>query len=284
MTDSPQTALADVKTSDEPRHARLTGVAGATFDDFGREFLRLLASPDFGEKPYAVMGKQKGAAAKEIARAGIVAMLSRGTFLRSSHRALKEHVRLVKEQDNVRRAAHDAGKKIKRLRDAQQTVATLQRKIRALDQNLSEIVAESVRQHFDNAHRQLEQASCRLLGVEKHFGSSVHPEERGKHDKNASGKNKYKLGWKPLLRPFDYDLDTLRKKAPEQWLFETLNVKLKHIFRRASTTVSDITRYKIIAAVMGSGGLGAVNPEKIKEYFIEKNKAHKASARKMQPA
>jgi len=292
MTHSSRIAHADVKTSDnartvnsiEPKDAAPRRVEVSKFDDFRGQFLRLLASPDFGEKPYAVMGKQKGAAAKEIARTGIVAMLSSATFLGSSHQALKERIRLVNEQGNVHRAARDAGKKIERLRHAQQTIGALQRKIRAIDESLSEIVAETVRQHFDNAYDQLERANCRLLGVEKRFGSSIHPEERGEHDKKALDKNKYKLGWQPLSRPFDYDLETLRKKAPEQWLTETLNLKLKHIFRRASTTVSDITRYKIIAAVIRSGGLDPISPETIKEYFVTKNKAEEASARKMHPA
>jgi hypothetical protein len=112
--------------------------------------------------------------------------------------------------------------------------------------------------------------------------SHIHPALRQKHDK-GSKKSKYEVSqFKSLLPKFDYELDSLKKKAPQQWLLTALDSELRREFSQAKTKVFGITRHRVIAAILKSGGAPAISAETIKEHFVEQRKPTKPPARNSQ--
>jgi hypothetical protein len=109
--------------------------------------------------------------------------------------------------------------------------------------------------------------------------SHIHPALRQKHDK-GSEKSKYRVSqFKSLLPQFNYELDSLKKKAPQQWLLTALDSELQRQFRHANTKVSGITRHRVIAAILKSSGAPAISAETIKQNFVEKRQLTKPPAR-----
>jgi predicted transcriptional regulator len=247
---------------------------------FQRQFLDELSSPTFGGDIYSVHQYSKTAGAKELERTGAIDILRKKGFLHRVYQALKEHARLLREQDKVHHESAEMGKSIKRLRDAQKTLQDIQKTIGELDKRLENVLTWPFRQrYFDTAVRELEIVEAKLSGLERTQASQIHPALRQKHDR-AAATSKYEVSkFKSLLPRFDYELDSLKKKAPQQWLLATLDSELQRRFKRATKQVTSTTRYRIISAVLKSGGLQPISPLTVKDNLAEETQRKTTSAR-----
>jgi hypothetical protein len=99
-----------------------------------------------------------------------------------------------------------------------------------------------------------------LLEVEEDAGSELHPAESDGYKKSK---------WELWIREFNYDLDTLKQKAPDQWLVRKLDTALKKLFSRAQNRVPEMTRYRVIAALCRAGGIKMIEPSAIKQFFLQ---------------
>jgi len=248
--------------------------------EFRDAFLPKIEARDFGD-PGSLPELETDAltpGAKELRTFGAIAELRAPSQLQRFHRLLREYERLIKEKDEVRRTSHSASRAITKLRNARKTLATLQRRTLEVDAQLETLMDWSFREHLHVASKEFEIAGDLLLDLEKTQASTVHPTERRVHDKREP-KSKYQTSpWKQLIKPYNYNLESLKKKAPQQWLVEALNSALANRFKGAYA-LSDLTRYRIIAAAWMSGGLGTIQVLTIKEYFMDK--AKNSSARKI---
>src|ERR1017187_8166646 len=113
---------------------------------FQRQFLDELSSPTFGGDIYSVHQYSKTAGAKELERTGAIDILRKKGFLHRVYQALKEHARLLREQDKVHHESAEMGKSIKRLRDAQKTLQDIKKTIADLDNPLEHLLAWPFRQ------------------------------------------------------------------------------------------------------------------------------------------
>ena len=283
MTDSPRATAADGEnTTIEKRSPASACVKVNTFQTFQHKFLREMSSPHFGDDIYSVDQYSKTAGAKELEKTGAKDILSKDTFLRCAHKLLREYARLINEQKQVRQVSADMGRSIKKLRDSQKTLQRLHKNILALDERLGSTLTVACRRHLDKAVTELMFVEDVLRDREKTQSSHIHPALRQKHDR-GSQRSKYEVSqFKSLLPSFDYELVSLNGKAPQQWLLITLDSELQTQFKRANPKVSDITRHRVIAAVLKSGGLPAISAETIKQHFIEKRKPAKLPARNSQ--
>jgi hypothetical protein len=250
-----------------------------TLTNFREAFLREIEARDFGD-PGSLPEYQADAltpGARELRTTEAIAALRAPSLLQRFHRLLRKYERLMKEQDEVRRTSHDASRVITKVRNARKTLTTLKLKTLALDAQLETLMDWQFREHLHAASKEFGIAADLLEQLEKTQASTIHPAERAVHDKKEP-KSKYQTSpWKQLIKPYDYDLQSLKKKAPQQWLFEELNSALIARFK-GNLELSDLTRYRIIAAACTSGGLGTIQPLTIKEYFV--GKAKNPSARK----
>lgn len=283
MTDRSRTALAAVENTlvKESATAR-PSVNVTTFKLFKQKFLRELSSRHFGGDVYSVDRYSKTAGARELERTGAKDILSSDDVLHRIHQRLRDYARLLKEQEKVQQVSAEMGTLIKRLRDAEKTLQQIQKNIKALDKRLENILTVPCRTHLDKAVTELRFVEDVLWDWETTQSSHIHPALRQKHDKE-SGKSKYEVSqFRSLLPKFDYELDSLKKKAPQQWLLKKLDSDLRRRFKRANPKVPDTTRHRVIAAILKSGGVPPISANTIKEHFIEKRKPAKAPARNSQ--
>jgi hypothetical protein len=251
-----------------------------TFKEFCGAFLPDIAARDFGD-PGSLPELEVDVlspGAKELQTSGAIAVLRAPSLLHRFHRLLRECERLIKEQDKVRRTSRSASQLITKLRNARKTLKTLQKSVLRTDGQLEKLMGWKFRDHLYAACKQLELAADLVEELEKTQASTIHPADRRAHDKREP-KSKYQTSaWKQLIKPYDYDLESLKKKAPQQWLVEALNSALAARFR-GDLELSDLTRYRIITALCQAGGLDPIQALTIKEYFMDK--AKNSAARKM---
>jgi hypothetical protein len=251
----------------------------ATFETFKIEFLRILGQPDFGEAPGSILPGKQSAGAKELVNSGANIYLQKESSARALYKLVRKYKQLVEEQPTVRQVSREASRAIAKFRDGQKTLATLGRRVEALDHSFEMDLDWETRDHFYNAIKELESVADKLLELEKQQGSAMHSARRQVHDRAVGADLKYQTsGWQTLLPPYDYELEALGKKAPQQWIVETLNSKLISNFTRAKIHVSQMTRYRVLSAVCSAGGIEAPSASTIRQYFIDR--ARRQSARK----
>ncbi len=257
------------------------GVQVPTFKTFQQVFTRELSSPHFGERKHDIEPGSKSAGAKELEHAGVKGILLKTAFLHRVHRLLRECARLMQEQGKVCGVSANLGRSVRKYRDAQKTLLRLQKQVRTLRAHLERDLAPHVLEHLDTAAKELMFAEDVLFDAETTQSSRIHPDLRRKHDKDTP-ETKYELRFQSLLPAYDYELDSLNKKAPHQWLVETLDRTLQRCFVRGHKRVTDTTRYRIISAILKSSGLDPIFPPSIKEYFRDRTRRKKAHARNSQ--
>jgi hypothetical protein len=266
----------------EESHASKADFKVSTFKDFRQAFTQQLSLPYFGEKDiYSVDQHSKSAGAKELQKSGAKDVLLKAAFLRRVHRLLREYARLVQEQKKVCQVSADLGRSIKKYRDDQKTLRSLQKGIAKFitRQKKEHLLAAHVLDHLEKARKELRFVEDVFADVEKTQASYVHPEMRRKHDTGAP-RTKYEISkFKPLLPQFDYELHSMRKKAPMQWLLATLDLELRRSFRCEQKEVTEITRYRVISSILKSAGLKPIPALTIKELLTNETLRKNALAR-----
>ena len=112
----------------------------------------------------------------------------------------------------------------------------------------------------------LSKAESELRETRQFLSAMLHPAQR-----KAPAQ---KVRWEHALKSHKYDLPTLGAKAPDKWLYETLNRSLMERLQRSKIT--DITRYRIMTALFQAFGLPPIKPTTFEEYFREKATKQKA--------
>jgi hypothetical protein len=254
----------------------------STFNTFREGFLREIVLPEFGEDIDSIDENSRSPAAKELTETGAERILSNNGFLHFVHGLLGKYSRLPEEQRTVRRVSAKVGQSIKRLRDATKTMSRLQGEIKELDKRLANVLTLECRLRFDNAIKELKYIEGSLSSLESIEASHIHPEIRKRHDKTAGKKLKFRLSFKSLVPRCDYELDSLKKKAPQQWLIEAIDAELSRQFKNAQVKISNMTRYRIIVELMVAGGLSEISAQMIKQHFVEKRTPTQRPARNSQ--
>ena len=156
--------------------------------------------------------------------------------------------------------------RITKLRNTQKTLATIHETIKELYFRL-EPRTWDVPHEFEEILEKLNLCTDKLLKREHYLVWALHPKTR---------KRDYTVSRWALPNLSEYTLQTLRTKAPDQWLIETLNSELVSLFSGAAS-VSEMTRYKIISALLKTGAEQTIDYGTIKQHFVSrKNLSAKA--------
>lgn len=270
---SPKAKKAKLGDADSPERC----VEIPTSEFFRQVLTRELSSSHFGEHKHALPKDSKSAGARELEKTGAKEFLLKTTFLRRIYHLLTECARLMKEQAKVRDESASLGISIKQYRDAQKKLQSLQNDIAKLTHRIerSNLLSPHKLKHLFVAMEELQAAEDALGNTEQATASKIHPDLRLKHDRSA--KERYEFRWQSLLSPYDYELDSLHKKAPEYWLMNTLDSEIKRSFRHKHVKLTAATRNKIISAILKSSGFDPISPARIKEYFATMAREKKAA-------
>jgi hypothetical protein len=228
------------------------------FESFRKIFLDNVRSKTFAEESFPEPGAQSPAA-KELRKSGADSAFS-DNFLRSIHRLLREYFRLVNEQSVVRGIKKKNSAKIIKLGDALRTVQAVRARLKMVEANTRELISWEV---WPRVQQALEDCESSVRNIREYWMAEIHPTERDFIFP--------KVKWELVLKPYNYELATLKKKAPDQWLYETLNARLEEKLKPFK--ISDMTRYRIMSALLAPDGVN-VKAITLKQYFS----AQKAAA------
>ena len=246
-----------------------------SFKQFTASFLRELKRRDFGDPPGSLpiddeVARSPGA--KELKDSGALGAISTIGFRRSVHSVLRRYEHQLQMRDEVESFAGRASKFISRFRFAQKTLKSIQRKIQTLDGQLESYLSWDLRERLYRAIKELETFEDQIFISERELASTMHKSKREAHDRKVPVSLKYQLSPWMQFPPYSYDLDSLSKKAPQQWLIEEIDSVLLHKFNGNGVHVSTITRYRIIAAICKAAKFDAVDPLAIKQHLLQKKK------------
>jgi hypothetical protein len=223
-----------------------------SFEKFLNLFLTDLQSPTFGAEPHSQQPGTRSPAAKELDRNGVRDVFTR-SYLKSVYNLLNEHARLKREQGRIHNLTRQNSRKLVKLRNAIRTVTSAKGRFKTVEKNTQGIVDPAV---WERVQRVLSDCEAEMQSCEEYLASMLHPAERRSY---AS-----KVRWEPILKLYDYKLQALKKKAPDQWLYGTLNNRL--VKKLAKLKISDMTRYRIMSAVLLTCGID-VKPTTFKLCF-----------------
>lgn len=117
-------------------------------------------------------------------------------------------------------------------------------------------------ENLENACRGLEECEEQLLQQEKRSIAELHVKETQRYPMHLL------LRWEVLTKESGYDLETLRKKAPEQSLIFQLDIWLDKKLSRRGVRLPEMTRYRVITTLCRAGGLDGIQPFAIKQFFL----------------
>jgi hypothetical protein len=229
----------------------------ATFASFQQSFREALNSDEFGAEEHETRPGELSTAKNELMAKRKVKLLGSDRFLESVHAIFVEYSRLVPEQSKVRDVGRQRRAEIKKLRDRQRSFKTCVKTIKAL---ADEFKTNHRLDIGDGLLRALDESENRVKDRESDLIMDMHESDWSEIHRPR--------GFVPVLKPYNYRLASLRKKAPRQWLWIALSKKLKAYFRRAKPgCVSALTTYRIIGALESAAGIKSAHPEAIKQFL-----------------
>lgn len=236
-----------------------------TYDQFSKRFMKEIRRRHFGASPYETRQYELSPGAKELRHTNARPVLETNKFLRLTFGLIRESVRLEAEQSRVSEITKETSPKISSLRDAQKSLKSMAKGTGDVHRRMANLVGWDIKKHLQTATNELTLAIDKLEHIERTLTSGLHPASKVPPAYKRSQ-------WEVLIMRFDYELETLHKKAPRHGLYEELASELQRIFDATKITISDITRYRIIAALVTASGIGPINPATVKQYFDDKNK------------
>jgi hypothetical protein len=221
-----------------------------SFEEFHKSFLGTLQSPLFADsetsKPSGI-----SAATKELRKKRGYDIFTKG-FLRSIYKILREHSELRDEQPRVQGTAKKLNLKLAALRNEMVAVQAMKRSLGKSEPNTKDLPLAEGRNRLRAALLDYE---SEIRKHQEYFNSMVNPAVR----KTTLGR----VRWEPVLKLDKYSLPTLKKKAPDQWLYERLDQILKR--KMQPLRISKMTRYRVMSALLESVGL-EIKPITFKQH------------------
>jgi len=235
--------------------------AKSRFETFRNTFLRLISSPHFGEpREYQPRDANSTSPAyRELQKTGLLSSLRSVDFLLGLHQAVGDHARLEAEKPKVRQVARTARPIVGDYRYAQQRLERIKRELEEFNSKYGKLFEHQVNEHIHSALEHVDVFKCLIADREKRWISRVHTKLRKPKDVPSK--------WDPLLKDYEYELDSLHVRAADHWLWRVLYHRLGQFNGSTSKQLSDMTRFKLISAVCEAAGIGRVEPTAIKEYL-----------------
>lgn len=191
---------------------------------------------------------------------GVESALLEDQFMRNIYRLIEESERLTAERPKAKKVTRDTRPTLTKLRNVRKTVQIVRRKFSLRQTSTGTAIHAEV---WGRLYQALDAFEDEVREKEQHLVGNLHPEERKPHDTPPR--------FEALVRTFHYPLKSVRKKASDQWLYESLNTTL--IETLSGKGISDMTRYRLISAFLSASGR-EVKPITLKQYFHSKKSAN----------
>ncbi len=211
-----------------------------SFEEFHKSFLGKLQSPHFGDPPYSEPNKPS-AATKELKKRGGYAIFTQ-EFLSSIYQILYEYCQLKDVQPHVNGSAKHANRKLAALWNEMKAVQAMKRSLEKSERNTLGLPLAEGRNRLRTALLDYE---SEIRRHQEYFNSLVNQAVR----KPALGQ----VRWEPVLKLDKYSLPTLKKKAPDQWVYDRLDQILEREMQ--PLRISKMTRYRVMSALLESVGV-----------------------------
>jgi hypothetical protein len=233
--------------------------AKRTFETFRNGFLRLISSPHFGEpREYQPTNADSTSPAyRELQNTGLLSSLRSADFIRGLYQAIKKHARLEAEKPKVRQVARTARPIINDFRYAQKRLERIKHDLEELNLKYPKLWVPQLNEHIHTAIGHVEAFKCLLADREKLWISGIHSKLRKPEDVPSK--------WDPLLKGYEYELDSLHIRAADQWLWREVNHRLSLVSATDGRRLSKTTRFKLIAGICKAADIGPFEPTTIKE-------------------
>jgi hypothetical protein len=174
-------------------------------------------------------------------------------------RAVTERARLEAEKPKVHHVARTARPIVRDYRYAQKRLERIKRELEEFNSRYDKLFEPQLKEHIHSAIEHVDVFKCLIADREKLWISRVHTKLRKPRDIPSK--------WDPLLKGYEYELDSLHARAADQWLWRVLYYYLGQLDGSTGKQLSDMTRFKLISAVCNAAGIGRVEPTAIKEYL-----------------
>jgi hypothetical protein len=177
------------------------------------------------------------------------------------HQAAGVHARLEAEKPKVRHVARTARPIVSDLRYAQKRLERIKRKLEEFNSKYGRLFEPQLNEHLHSAFEHVDAFKCLIAEREKLWISKVHSDLRKPDDKPSK--------WDPLLKGYDYELDSLHVRAADHWFWREVNRRLGLVIGTHGRRLSKTTRSKLIAAICAAADIGTFEPTTIKESLRE---------------
>jgi hypothetical protein len=251
----------------EPGRHDQEGKLAPSFEEFKRAVLENLQSPLFAESSSS-KPSQLSPATKELKRKEAYPHFTDG-LLRASYQLLGEHLRLVVEQQHIRDIRKEYIPKLITLRNTGMTIASVKKRLEQLAEKMRGLVELKF---WKRANDALSDWEGEVYEYHRLLSSLLHPALRQPPALS-------KVRWEALFKDYKYELPSLKKKAPDQWLYDALNEMLEK--KLAKLELTKMTRYRIMSALLKPFGLN-VQPITFKLHFESKKTASTSPVKKAQ--
>ena len=246
-----------------------------SFKDFCSAFVEQIDSAAFGEPQNFAPehgDPRKSPASRELHNnTGMSHHLRKPLFLRTIYNLMREHQRLEAERQKVRPYEKSLRPLILRNKKAQKRLLTLANLLK--DSFLSKyrsLLGDQLEQEIYSIAEKIEDVAFSLKQREKSYVSQIHPAIRRKGDEPSR--------WSPILKDVEYDLSKISVKAPDQWLYEQIDDELKGMSKRKQNyALTQMTRMKLIAALIKAARIACVEPVAIKEFLKSRKRSVKTN-------
>jgi hypothetical protein len=245
-------------------HDELLEPRPPTFEEFRKAVLETLQSPVFAEPPLSQPGSLS-ASAKELRHKQAYPLFTE-EFFRAPYKLLEEYLSLLGEQKRIRDTRKEYVPKMIIVRNTAKTVAFLKRRVARLAEKTRVIDHE----YWQRAIAALSDCEYQLYRYHSSMTSLLHPASRQPPAMSE-------LRWEGVLKSYKYKLPSLKRKAPDQWLYDALNHMLEK--NLAKVELSKMTRYRIMASFLKPFGLN-VQPITLKLHFESKKAASDSPVKK----
>jgi hypothetical protein len=234
------------------------------YRQFRTHLRRLITSPILGEDPgyQRPDGDEQGPANRELRKSKAFDTFVSDEFCMAMYTLSQEHRQLEIERHKVLQIARRMRPAIQRYRSATQYLKSCAQKVGDCDRKYCDLIDSKSARELNSVRCLLENLADAVEQRGRLLVSNIHPAKRKYHDTPSD--------WILLFNLHNYPLERLNEKAVDQWFYVCANRVIQEFIKRKSLPkISDMTRFKIIAAVCSVAINVNVGPGAIKEYFDE---------------
>lgn len=233
----------------------------ADFEVFLTNFRQRLASSSLRTVPGASSDKLSPAL-RQIRKHSAEGLLGDAGFLKRVHRMIEGYARQVQKKEEMMSTHRSLAAAVKQVRYAQNTLCTLQRQVKDIDERLKEWLGLAKREDLYEVLKSLAEARLTIESFERDLVSNLPAHKTKPHYRVPK--------WESLIEVYDHRAAQLLEKAAMQALWTKIKQELETLL--SGKKISAATRFTIMSALLEAAGI-RIEPSALKQHFYAQKKA-----------